>query len=72
MAVRLGQVFQLLLQVVVQIFVWIVLRSVRGQEKQLDFVVMRRHPLAHLDRAMHPQVVNNQKDLARRIFDEPA
>ena len=68
MAVRPAQVFQLLLQAIVQILVWVVLWRGTRRKKQLDFVLMIRYPFTNLHGPVHTQVVNDQKLLAGRAF----
>ena len=42
----------------------------RAAERQLDIVLMLRHPLADLPGPVHAQVVNDQEPLAGRILDQ--
>ena len=57
-------------QVMVEVFVGIVLRRVGRKVKQGDFVRPLLHPLTNLFAVVHPQIVQDQKNLAARIVNQ--
>lgn len=61
-------------QVTVEVFIWIQLRGVGWQEEyfQIAFDCLALQPAFHDLGVVYPQVIQDQKDLAGRRFDQRA
>jgi len=59
-----------LFQVRVEPLLWVELRAVAGQVKQLNLVLALSHPRLDQLAVVNPQVVQNQKDFFARVFDQ--
>ena len=69
---RRGELRDGLLEIGVGHLVRVELRAVARQVEHLDLVLVLGKPRLHGLAVVHPQVVQDQVDLASRVLDEPA
>ena len=60
------------LEVPVLVLIWVNLRRVRGELKQFDPVPVPAQPGGDHPGVMHGEVVNNQEDIMRTVFEQRA
>ena len=60
-----------LFQVIVQVFVWIVLRRIGREEKQPDSILVFLYPILYKFPVVDLEVVQNDVDFTRNILEQP-